>query len=463
MPKKAKGKGVKLNIGDLTGPEQRVLRLTNIHYDTSDDDVRSLFKDYAVVDVTRDINTASGKKTVAYVMLETLDEVVRAQKDLEMAEVNGRDVRIMRAKGGFEVTDNGRFKRYDQPPVEPEAEPEFDREFFGSDCISDDSASVSMIEVNNLHQDVKLNDLRVFFSGFNVIDFRRNHNVRTGRRLTLGFVLLGSLQERVEAERTLNGSLLFGKKVSLEPARGIPVWETGFVPPTNNSSDSSSQNSEEVHDRGLRGYQSDRNLSFSADKLANNPPVGPSQDLNAYSGNEQFPVEDPIVPIEDDPLLTARPLRQPMHFKSRPPLTINASAPEYVEDDPLTARPLIFKYGSHLPNHGPSPSLDSYISSNPSGRSGVEEVSRGPAVQPSLGEASWPPLDISRPSSSQPMPTYNIARAHKVLRSWNLAGSESTNMWRNMVTEQKWYYFQAEQKAKYPGARLSDKIRRFQQ
>ncbi|KAF1962625.1 hypothetical protein CC80DRAFT_530608 [Byssothecium circinans] len=564
MPRKGKGKGVKLDIGDYTTPEQRVLRLTNVHYDTSDDEVRELFKNYTVVDVRRDINTASGKNTVAYVLLETLHEVIHAQAELEMAELRGRDVRISRAKSGFEI-DDGLLKkslREQDPEPQLEPEPEFDRDFFDANPELEDvqepamsyaeeldqgtheeltsdlqigpgptpvapwagfvpdsvllpePASSAPIEASssspvvqstplnrprrvgsddappydrvllmtNLHTHVLLNDVRLFFRGYNVIDFKRSLQPNTGQILTMGFVLFGSLQQRIDAKLKLNGCLLFGRHVILQPARGIKVWETGFSRPeeasvmcigfTNFSSN--------VRSESRSGHSESRGSINESEPSMDLPPLHARRRLVFY-GHSSLPTWDPyqvaltgderleapaseyqesppltiqpphqMVELEEDsPQLTARPIQPPQGI---PPLT--ASPVPHPEDSPpLTAKPIILAHDSPLLTAVPVPEAQDNIRCHTNAPISPSAGTRAPtadppAVPPGLDEASWPP----------PNPAHDIL-AHQVLRPWNLAGNDDTSRRFNMVTEREWFWHRIHRSKRRPSSDTRDAVK----
>lgn len=91
----------KVSIGETSKPQERVIRVTNIHFDATNNDIDALFSNYNVIDWKRDINTKTGKLTVAYFLMSTMQEANRAQQDLDYSYLLGRPVRVMRARGGF--------------------------------------------------------------------------------------------------------------------------------------------------------------------------------------------------------------------------------------------------------------------------------------------------------------------------------------------------------------------------
>jgi len=100
-------RGTKISLGDTSKPEHRVLRLGNFHVGATDADLRSFFEGFDMVDWKRDTNAKSGRNTIAYVLMGSMHEVFRAERELDAKELNGRPVRIMRAKSGFVLTKEG--------------------------------------------------------------------------------------------------------------------------------------------------------------------------------------------------------------------------------------------------------------------------------------------------------------------------------------------------------------------
>ena len=95
-------RGERVVLDDISAPEDRVIRITNFHWDATDENISEFFDGFAIVDWKRDVNVKAGKNSVAYVLLRSLDEVIRAIEGLHLKEILGRQVRVMRAKGGFE-------------------------------------------------------------------------------------------------------------------------------------------------------------------------------------------------------------------------------------------------------------------------------------------------------------------------------------------------------------------------
>lgn len=95
-------RGEKVALGEISPPEDRVLRATNINWDATNADIIRFFRGYGVVDWKRSINLKRGKSTVAYILLSTLQDVLWAIEELDLRELLGRQVRIMRAREGFQ-------------------------------------------------------------------------------------------------------------------------------------------------------------------------------------------------------------------------------------------------------------------------------------------------------------------------------------------------------------------------
>jgi RNA recognition motif-containing protein len=94
-------RGEKVALGDISVPEDRVLRASNLHWDARDAHITRFFDGYGLIDCKRSINVKNGKSTVAYVLLSTLDDVARAIAELDVKRLLGRPVRVMHAEEGF--------------------------------------------------------------------------------------------------------------------------------------------------------------------------------------------------------------------------------------------------------------------------------------------------------------------------------------------------------------------------
>lgn len=83
--------------------------------------------------------------------------------------------------------------------------------------------------INNLHPDATEVAVKLFFNGFDVVAFKRNPKVSTGKPRPVGFVLLGSFEQRNRAKEKLNGHKLMGRSVEIECVDGgVKVNEAGF-------------------------------------------------------------------------------------------------------------------------------------------------------------------------------------------------------------------------------------------
>lgn len=94
-------RGEKIALGEIRAPEDRVLRITNVHWNATEAEIIELFDGYDVIDCKRYFHANSGKSSVAYVLLSALEDVIRAIEELHMKELLGRKAKVMRAKGGF--------------------------------------------------------------------------------------------------------------------------------------------------------------------------------------------------------------------------------------------------------------------------------------------------------------------------------------------------------------------------
>jgi hypothetical protein len=118
-------RGTKLVLGDTSKSEHRVVRLANFHFDATDADLRSFFEGYDMVDWMRDTNVKSAKNTTACFLMGSMQEVFHVERELDAKELNGRPVRITRAKSGMTLTKEGPLNEREaemKPSREQEAE-----------------------------------------------------------------------------------------------------------------------------------------------------------------------------------------------------------------------------------------------------------------------------------------------------------------------------------------------------
>jgi hypothetical protein len=90
-----------LGLGDTGRPENRVIRIVNLHYEAGSGDVRDLFgDDFTVIDFMRGVNPKTNKNTVGYVLLAIEQERINAQA-LSGSNILDREVKVIPAQGGF--------------------------------------------------------------------------------------------------------------------------------------------------------------------------------------------------------------------------------------------------------------------------------------------------------------------------------------------------------------------------
>ncbi|KAL5407120.1 hypothetical protein PMIN03_007351 [Paraphaeosphaeria minitans] len=284
-------RGVKVALGEISAPESRVLRVTNIHWDARNADIARFFGGYGLVDCKRYINVKIGKSTVAYVLLSTLEDVVRAIEELHLKELLGRQVRIMRAVGGFQLAPSDFFsflephnvvsynKHLESPALEntPFVKPESQvmplppltgtlqlQTFRGTSynmlgrsripppalLDSNEHRPTNMFPsrrrrlqsrpqgpehrvlfISKLHPDANRNAIELFLEGFHIVDYKRKYNDRTGKYNNTAFVLFESVEERDRARNTKNEQKILDMEVSLDVAmHHIHVSNNGFLP-----------------------------------------------------------------------------------------------------------------------------------------------------------------------------------------------------------------------------------------
>lgn len=90
-----------LTLGDTGRPEDRVVRIVNLHYEATGKDVRDFFGDgFTVIDFMRGVNPKTNKNTVGYVLLATEQERIDAQA-LSGSKILDRGVKVIPAQSGF--------------------------------------------------------------------------------------------------------------------------------------------------------------------------------------------------------------------------------------------------------------------------------------------------------------------------------------------------------------------------
>jgi RNA recognition motif-containing protein len=435
--------GTKVALGDTSKPEHRVLRLGNLHFDATDADLRAFFEGFNVLDWKRDINVNSGKTTIAYVLMSSMQEVFRAERELDNKELLERSVRILRAKAGFTITKEGllndpepRDNAEDELEAGTEDAPELQPEHEGSvvEPVDEDSPSLNIAKyksgknlyapspvttphrhrkmitpstepsnrvlfISNLHYAANLVSINLFFNGYKVTDFKPRRHPRTNKALGFGFVMLGSLEERNRAMRELQGKSLMGKPVRLEIAnKGVKVNENGFV----------DGGSETLPARAERWGEDDRGIQ----------PLIQFKEVKWTKGDS------------DDTMPTKIALaKQAENGRSTvSPFDVGIGKPGQRQDE-------------RAAETGNTASPDRSVSL----------VDADWAMRDAPG-SFWSPniwSGLNATAIGHSLSTWDINLAHQVLRPWNLAGNNSWDREANMVTEEDWYYFQPKEASKY--------------
>ena len=87
-------------LGDTGRPEDRVVRIVNLHYEADGKNVRRFLGDsFTVIDFTRGVNTKTNKNTVGYVLLATEQQRIDAQT--LSGSILDREVKVVPAQTGF--------------------------------------------------------------------------------------------------------------------------------------------------------------------------------------------------------------------------------------------------------------------------------------------------------------------------------------------------------------------------
>ncbi|KAL1610577.1 hypothetical protein SLS60_002247 [Paraconiothyrium brasiliense] len=422
-------RGEKVELGDISAPEDRVLRVTNFHWDATDADVNDFFDGYGLVDWKRSKNAKSGKSTVAYVMLSTLKNVVHAIQELHMKELLGRQVRIMRAKGGFQLTASGLLKLTDSEHGATFAEviesstsvKEGQYMSFPPLSISQatstsgasrrnlrrpgiemlrarhdrrqpgfDGTEHRVLLISKLHPDANRTAVELFFQGFRIVDYKRKYNDRLGKYNTTAFVLFESVQERDRAKAMKNGQKIFGREVSLEVAiKGVGVSNDGFLP--------------------------DDAIDIASPPRSQLPP-GAGLFRNAG-------------PTTQDTSAPADPRLATYHTMVSDRIGgLGISFDNGASDDDHPQR---WAHSDHsVYSQECYPRQESFIT-----KSRVDPYVAG--LQYSHDNAAF----FRASFSDTTLPTENQVSPRRALRPWNLAGNDSEDKEHNIITEEEWYGF----------------------
>ncbi|KAF2438132.1 hypothetical protein P171DRAFT_526387 [Karstenula rhodostoma CBS 690.94] len=426
-------RGEKVALGEISAPEDRVIRVNNLHWDATNANITRFFRGYGLVDWKRSVNVKSGKSTVAYVLLSTLENVVRAIEELDVKVLLGRQVRIMRAKGGFQLTPSGLLnlekpghavtvdKHLRSPALAKESAMDPESQVMSFPPLtgtsqaqaargaslrrsripppalieSDEHRSMKMFQsrrsrfqpgpqgpehrvllISKLHPDANRNAVELFFQGFRVVDYKRKYNDRIGRYNSTAFVLFESVEERDRARYMKQGHKILGREVSLDIAtRGIRVGNNGFL--LDNTSEIASPPR--------------LPLAYGAERLGNDFP----------SPSATYPSSDPRSEtdrIAYHPQKWVQPDISTNNLEQTTNIVQQATPPAQISSHYLA------------PNHH-------------------HEADGGQPI---------PPYDML---SEVLLPT-NIQRTpRRGLRPWNLAGNNSEDKRYNVVTETEWYEF----------------------
>ena len=94
-------RGTQLTLGDIRRPEDRVVRIVNLHYEADSGDIHDFFgNDYTIIDFVRAVNAKSKKNTIGYVLFATEQERLDAQS-LSGRRILNREVTVLPAQSGF--------------------------------------------------------------------------------------------------------------------------------------------------------------------------------------------------------------------------------------------------------------------------------------------------------------------------------------------------------------------------
>jgi len=114
-------RGIKLDLGDTTLPEERMIRLPGIALNVTNKQINEFFEGYEVIDWKRRVENTnnSNKAVVVYALMSSLNEVkkfirqteakpnshfphqaIRAQTNLDNQVLHNRNIPVQRVQGG---------------------------------------------------------------------------------------------------------------------------------------------------------------------------------------------------------------------------------------------------------------------------------------------------------------------------------------------------------------------------
>ncbi|KAH6629230.1 hypothetical protein C7974DRAFT_413045 [Boeremia exigua] len=256
-------RGTQLAIGDTGRPEDRVIRIVNLHYDANSEHVRNFFGDsFSVIDLVRGVNLKTNKNTVGYVLLGTEQERIDAQA-LSGRQILNRTVKILPAQSGFRVSpagnkllcaveseDDGASDKTEHVPAISDIEA-FPHLRVATTSLLASRTTVftrkrsqhrglqnRILFMNNVGQGPEVNQasFRLFFGACRIVDVKRLIDPKTKIPNPTAFVMFASVRERDDSLHHLRNTLMQGRKVTLEVPKIIQnVDELGFLPSAHES------------------------------------------------------------------------------------------------------------------------------------------------------------------------------------------------------------------------------------
>jgi RNA recognition motif-containing protein len=77
----------------------RIIRVTNVHFDAGEKELKELFSDFTIEDYFRPVNTRTSKNSIVYVLFANVAERIRACNKTGL-EFLGRTIKIQPAPTG---------------------------------------------------------------------------------------------------------------------------------------------------------------------------------------------------------------------------------------------------------------------------------------------------------------------------------------------------------------------------
>ncbi|CAO2647507.1 Nn.00g084290.m01.CDS01 [Neocucurbitaria sp. VM-36] len=234
---------INLPLGDTGRANDRVIRVTNVHFDATPQEISKFFGRFTIIDQIRDTNSRTKTNSVVYVLFATHTQRIQAEW-LSGQYIRNRRIKIQPAPTGTYLIkdDHSGFVHNNDTPTSTTTQStshivpqlgETDFPILGSSSrrysisqLQTDPLQNRILYLNGIHQDAKDDDIRACLNGCPIIDIKRNVHLKSRRSLPTVFILLESAKDRIAVLQQLKGFNMLGRFVTLEvPKKFVNVFE----------------------------------------------------------------------------------------------------------------------------------------------------------------------------------------------------------------------------------------------